>query len=65
MKVEKCPPLKCAKYGSLNVSKDKSWVTCNDCRESVNIKNNKVKKHERNWHSPKGFIPKEKEDYEY
>jgi len=63
MKVEKLPPLKCPKCGSTHVTKNGKTLVCEDCRVVNNLKTGQVKPKDRNWHAPKGYIPKEKEDY--
>ena len=64
MIIEKIPPLKCPKCQSSHVCKSKQTIICDNCKTSTNLKTGDVKPLDKNWHAPKGFIPKEKEDYD-
>lgn len=63
-KIIKIPPVTCPKCKGTNISKTNKNVTeCNDCRTVFNTKTGKETKVDRNWHTKKGFIPKEQDDY--
>jgi len=63
IKVEKIASAKCPKCKSDQVMKIKKGIMCNGCRSITDLKSGESKKLDKNWHAPKGYIPKERDDF--